>query len=188
MNLLNVCSQVTTPLIFCMVVDCTPYHDWGAMVSVQWLDSCIYWSLPLPAVRTSMSITVELREGRLITGDTVAPVPKVPPSVRSSPHMSASPVIHSQSGTPGGTPKLIASSQKPVTLLQTDYILRNRRIISMRRRAAGMKRLSMTIWINSLSSWTMVTLLQLPSLNWCGRPMFRLCYKILLTNPWNTTF
>ena len=188
MNLLNVCSQVTTPLIFCMVVDCTPYHDWGAMVSVQWLDSCIYWSLPLPAVRTSMSITVKLREGRLITGDTVAPVPKVPPSVRSSPHMAASPVIHSQSGTPGGTPKLIASNQKPVTLLQTDYILRNRRIISMHRRAAGMKRLSMTIWINSLSSWTVVTLLQLPSLNWCGRPMFRLCYKILLTNPWNTTF
>ena len=188
MNLLNVCSQVTTPLILCMVVDCTPYHNWGAMVTVQWLDSCIDWSLPLPEVHRSMSITVKLREGRLIIGDTVPPVPKVPPSVRSSPHMAASPVIHSQSGTPGGTPKLMARSQKPVTLLQTDNILKNRRIISMHRWAAGMKRLSMTIWINSSSSWAMVTLLQLPSLHWCGRPMFRLCCKILLTNPCNTTF
>ena len=184
MNLLNVWSQVTTQLILCMVVDCTPYYDWWAMVTVQWLDSCNYWSLPLPVVRTSMSITVKLREGRLITGDTVPPVP----FVRSSQHMAASPVIHSQSGTPGGTPKLIANSQKPVALLQTDNILRNRRIISMHRRAAGMKRLSMTIWINSLSSWAVVTLLQLPNLHWCGRPMFRLCSKILLTNPCNTTF
>ena len=135
------------------------------MVTVQWLDSCNYWSLPLPAVRTSMSITVKLREGRLITGDTVPPVPKVPPSVRSSPHMAASPVIYSPSGTPGGTPKLIASSQKPVALLQTYNILRNWGIISMHRRAAGMKRLSMTIWINSSSSWAVVTLLQLPSLH-----------------------
>ena len=188
MNLLNVWSQVTTPLILCIVVDCTPYHDSGAMVTFQWLDPYIYWSLPLPVVRTSMTITVKLCEGRLITGDTAPPVPKVPPSVRSSPHMAASPVIHIQSETPGGTPKLIASSLKPVALLQTDNILRNRRIISMHRRAAGIKRLSMTIWINSSSSWAVVTLLQLPSLHWCGQPMFRLCCKILLTNPCNTTF
>ena len=53
-------------------------------------------------------------EARLITEDTVPPVPRVSPSVRSSSHMAASPVIQSQSGTPGGMPRLVASSQKPV--------------------------------------------------------------------------
>ena len=101
-NLLNVCSQVTTPLMFCMVVDCTPYHDWGAMVTVQWLDACIYRSLPLPAVHTSTTITVKLHGARLIIEDTVPPVPGVPHSVCSSAHMAASPVIHSPSGTLAG--------------------------------------------------------------------------------------
>ena len=109
MNLLNVCSQVTTPLIFCMVVDCTPYHDWGAMVTVQWLDACIYRSLPLPAVHTSTTITVKLHGARLITEETVPLVPGVPHAVRSSAHKAASPVIHSPSGIPGGRPRLIAS-------------------------------------------------------------------------------
>ena len=74
------------------------------------------------------------------------------------------------------------------TLLQTDNLLRNRWTISMHRRAAGMKRLSMTIWINSSSPWAMVRLLQLPSLHWCGWPMSQLCRKSSLTNPCNTTF
>ena len=51
---------------------------------------------------------------RLSTEDIVPPVPEVSPPVRSSPHMAALPVIQSQSGTPGGTPIPIASSQKPV--------------------------------------------------------------------------
>ena len=92
----------------------TIQYAWGAMVTIQWLDACIYWSLPLPAVHTITTITVKLREARLVTKNTVPPVPKVPPSVRSSPHMAASPMIQSQSGTHGGTPRLIANSQKPV--------------------------------------------------------------------------
>ena len=90
----------------------TPYHDWGAMVTVHWLDACIYRSLPLPAAHTSMTTTVK-REARL-TEDTVPPLPEVPPFVHSSPHMAISSVTQSQSGTPGGTPRLIASSQKPL--------------------------------------------------------------------------
>ena len=63
--------------------------------------------LPLPVAHTSTIITVKRREARLVTEDTVPPVPAVPPS-------AASPVIQSQSETPGGTPRPIASSQKPV--------------------------------------------------------------------------
>ena len=84
------------------------------MVTVQWLDACIYWSLTLPAVHTSTTITVNLCEARLITADTVPPVPKFPPSVCSSPHIAVSPVIQSPSGTLGWTPRPIASSQQPV--------------------------------------------------------------------------
>ena len=95
MNLLKVCSQVPTPLILCMVVENTPYHDGEAMVTVEWLDVCIYRPLPLPAVHTSMTITVKRHEARVITEDTVPPVPEVRHSVRSSPHLAASLVIHS---------------------------------------------------------------------------------------------
>ena len=51
---------------------------------------------------------------RLVTEDTAPPVPEAPPSVRSPPHMVASSVIQSQSGTPNGMPRQIASTQKPV--------------------------------------------------------------------------
>ena len=64
----HVCCHVTTPLILCIVVDSTPYHDWGAMVTAQRLDTYIYWSL-LPAVHMSTTITVKRREVRLITKD-----------------------------------------------------------------------------------------------------------------------
>ena len=94
-----------------LTVDSTPYYDWGAMVTAHWLDACIYWSLPLPAAHTSMTTTVK-REARLITEDTVPPLSEVPPFLQSSPHMAISSVTQSQSGTPGRTPRLIASSQK----------------------------------------------------------------------------
>ena len=47
--------QFTSPTL----VDGTPYHDWGATVTVRGLDSCIYLSLSLPAAHTSM-ITISL--------------------------------------------------------------------------------------------------------------------------------
>ena len=53
----------------------------------------IYQSLPLPAVHTSMTITVKQGETRLITEDTATPVPEVQPSERSPTHTAASPVI-----------------------------------------------------------------------------------------------
>ena len=36
-----------------VMVDSTPYHDWGAMVTVHCLDACIYRSLLLPAAHTA---------------------------------------------------------------------------------------------------------------------------------------
>ena len=73
-------------------------------------------------------------------------------------------------------------------MFRTENLLRNRRIISTHRRAAWMKRLSMTIGINCLSSRAMFRLFQLPSLYWWCWPMSRLGRKSLLTNPCNTTF
>ena len=73
-------------------------------------------------------------------------------------------------------------------MLRTDNLLRNRQIMSMHRRAAGLKRLFMTIQINSLSSWAMVRLLPISNLDWCGWPMSRVHRQILLTNPCNTAF
>ena len=74
-----------------LMVDNTPYHDWGAMVTAHWLDACIYRSLPLPAAHTSMTTTVK-REARFITEDTVPPLSEVPPFVHPSPHMALSSV------------------------------------------------------------------------------------------------
>ena len=73
-----------------------------------------------------------------------------------------SPVISSQFGTPGGTPRQIASSLFTM-LVYNDNLLRNRRIISARR-GAEMKRLSLTIWINCLSSRAVVGLIRPPGL------------------------
>ena len=62
---------------------------WGAMVTVQHFDTCIYRSLPLLAVHTSWTITVKQREVRLIIEDTLPPVPEVSPSLCWSPHIAA---------------------------------------------------------------------------------------------------
>ena len=59
-------------------------------------------------------ITVKLCEVRLVTENTVPPMPEVPPSVHSPTHTAASLVIQSQSEIPGRTPRWIASSHKPV--------------------------------------------------------------------------
>ena len=130
------------------------------MVTLLGLDAPIYQSLPLPAACTSATITVKQHEARLATEDTVAPVPGVPLSVGSAPHMAASPVIQSQYGAHGRTFIPIASSQSLFTMLRTDKLLRNRRIISTHRRGAEMKPLSLTIRINCLFSRSVVRLLR----------------------------
>ena len=84
------------------------------MVTILGLDTRIYQSLPFPAAHTNTTITVKQRKVRLITEDTVPPVSEFRNSVHSPTHTAVSPVIQSQSGTPGGTTKPIASSQNPV--------------------------------------------------------------------------
>ena len=78
------------------------------------LDAHIYQFLPLPAAHTSTTITVEQRDARLITEDTVQRVPKFPPSVRSPWHSAVSPLILNLSRVHVGTPNPIASLQKPI--------------------------------------------------------------------------
>ena len=92
------------------IADSTPYHDWGAMVTIHWFNACIYRFLPLLAVHTNMTITVKHSEARPIMEDTVPPKAEVPPSDRSSQHMAASSVVQSQSGMP----RPIAGSQNPL--------------------------------------------------------------------------
>ena len=115
------------------MVDTTPYHDWGATVfTIRRLNAHIYLFLAFPR-RTRH--TVKQREARLITDDTVPPVPEVSPSVRSLTHTAASQRIQSQSGTPGGTPRLITGpgefpTQRPV-MRSFDgffYLLLNKRL------------------------------------------------------------
>ena len=166
-----------------LMVDCTPYYDWGAMVTAHWLDACIYRSLPLPAAHSTMTTTVK-REARLITEDTVPPLSEVPPFAHSSPHMAISSVTQSQSGTPGGTPRLIASSPEAFTMLWTDNLFRNRWIISTHKRAAGMERCQ---WLSRLT----VCLLRLWSdshfqastdvTNQCLSCIAKFCWRTLAT-------
>ena len=91
-------------------MDGTLCHDRGTTFTVCGLDARNYPCLPLSAAYTSMPITKKQHEARLINKDTVLPVPEVP----SSPHKAALSVIQSQSGTPGGMPRPIANSRKPV--------------------------------------------------------------------------
>ena len=81
-----------------------PVHSSGGWHPIPWQ------SLPLPAALTSTTITVEQHEARLITEDIRHSLTDDPLSVRTPPHTAS----QSQSGTPGGTPRLISSSQKPV--------------------------------------------------------------------------
>ena len=69
-------DQFTPPTM----VNGTPYHDSGAIVTICGLDAHIYRPLPLPESHTSAAITVKQSEARVITEDTVPVVPEVPPS------------------------------------------------------------------------------------------------------------
>ena len=121
------------------MVNGTPYHDWGTTVTTCGLDPRIY-HLPLSAAHASTTITVKQREAILIIEDTVPPVPGIPPFVGSPPHTVALLVIRGQSGTPDGMLRSLVGSL--LSMLRTDILLRNRRIIFTRRRRAEMKRLS----------------------------------------------
>ena len=133
-----------------------------------------------------MAITVKQCETRLISEDTVVPVPEVPLFVRSPAHTAASPVIQRHSWAPGGTPRPVASSQQPEGFLQCSELTTSTQIGgTTRRRGAEMKRLSLTIR-NQLSSRSVVRPLHPPRLRWCGRPVFRLRRKTLQMHPWDT--
>ena len=142
---------------------CVTRPQW---VNIRGLDACIYQSPPLPVEHRSMTISVKQCEAGLITEDRVPPVHEVPLSVHSPRHMVAMPMIQSQSGTLGGTPRPIA--RRLFTMFQTENLLQNWRIISTCRRGAEMKHVSLTIQINCLSSWAVVRLLWPPRLRWCG--------------------
>ena len=110
------------PIVVLAVEDSTQHHYFSPLLGewhpIPWLRGHGYrpWVgctnlsvyLPFPA-HTDTIISVKRREARLITEVTVPPVP-----VRSPTHTVASPVIQSQSGTPGGTPTQRGTSQKPV--------------------------------------------------------------------------
>ena len=149
-----------------------PPWGWGATVTVRERDARIYQSLPLPAAHTSTTNTMKQREARLTTEDTMPSVPEVPPSVHIPTPTAPSPVTKSQSVTPGGTPRPIASDQKPVTLFRTDNLLRNRR------QGAEMKRWSRIIRIGCLSFHAPPTF---------TRPLMscvaKVCWRVLATYP-----
>ena len=83
-------------------------------------------------------------------------------------YTATSPVIQNESETPGGTPTPTASSQKPVYNAPTWQHPSKSAVISTCRGATEMKRLSLIIRINCLSSRSVVRLLQHPYLHWCG--------------------
>ena len=85
-----------------------------------------------------------------------------PTSVHSRQLTAATPVIQAQSWSFGWTPRPIARTQKRV--YNADIVFPNREFIPTHRRITELKRLSLTIWINCLSSWTVVRLLRPPSL------------------------
>ena len=149
------------------------------MVTIHWIDACIYRSLPLLAVHTGTTITVKHSEARLIMEDSVPPEPEVSPSGRSSPHMAASSVVQSQSVMP----RPIASSRNPLPCSK----LTNRSEIGWSPCADEQLGCNDCQWPFRLTV-CLLRLLRPPSLWWCGRPMSRLHSTILLTNPCYTTF
>ena len=158
------------------MVDGTSYHARGAMVTVRWLDARIYLSHTLPALHASKTITVKQHEAKLITEDTVPPVPEVLPSVRSPPHAAASPVIQSQSGTPDGTPR-------PKACLQCSEIGG-----SFPHKTRSQYETPFPIHSDQLSVFSGCSqIFWPPHLHRCGQPAYRFHCKIVLMHLFHTS-
>ena len=95
------------------MVDCTPYHDWRATISIIRLDAGINQPLPLPMAHRDPTVTVVKGEPGLITEDTVTPLSEVPHSVPPPPLTAASSVLQSEPRTSGWTLRPISGGQKP---------------------------------------------------------------------------
>ena len=101
-------DQLTPP----PMVDCTPYHDWRATISIIRLDAGINQPLPLPTAHPDPTVTVVLGEPGLITEDSVSIV-WGPTLCAPRPLMAASPVLESEPRTFGCTPRSISGGQNP---------------------------------------------------------------------------
>ena len=102
-------DQLTPP----PMVDCTPYHDWRATISIIRLDAGINQPLPLPTAQPDPTVTVVWETTGHITEDTVSPLSEVLHSVHPLPLRAASPVLQSEPRTSGWTPRPISGGQKP---------------------------------------------------------------------------
>ena len=71
-------------------------------------------------------------------------------------------------------------------MVQTDIRLPNWRIICIRRRGAEMKQIGLIIWSSWRFSRGVESFIEPRCFLWCGRPVSRLCHKILLMHLWDT--
>ena len=133
--------------------------------SVGWMHACISLSPWLWRTQTWPS-----HEARLISEDTVPPVPEAPTSVRPSTHTAASPVIRSQPGTPGGTARPIVSSQKPV-YNAPNWQSPPKSADLPHTQTRSRETIVPDIWVNCLSSKAVAKFLWHPCLCWCDRPV-----------------
>ena len=147
----------------------------GLMHASVSLFPCLRLTQARPSLWNSMKRDLPLKTH---CEDIVPPVTEVPYSARFPSHTAASPVIKSQSETPGGSHSPIASSQKPVYNAPDWQLPQNAKIISLRSWGAEIKRLSRTIPTNCLSSQVVVRLLRPLHLCWWGQSIHRFHRKI----------
>ena len=93
------------------MVDCTPYHDWRATISIIRLDASINQPLPSPTPHPNPTVTVVKGEPGLITEDAVSPLSGVPHFVPPPPLTAASPGLQSEPRTSGWNPRPISGDQ-----------------------------------------------------------------------------
>ena len=132
-----------------MDVDCIPYHDWRATISVIRLDASINQPLPLPTAHQDPTVTVvwENRDSSLkiqylycLRSQTLCFLP----------HSRRRRLCSRVSlGHAAGRGDQYPAARSHFRMVRTDIHLPNRRTICIRWRGAEMKRFVLTIW----SSW-----------------------------------
>ena len=168
------------------MVDCTPYHDWRAPISIIRLDAGINHPLPLPR-RTRTWPSMWYKENR----DSSLKIQCLH-RLRSHtlcllPHSRRRRLCSKVSlGHLAGRRDQYPAARSRFQMVRTDIRLPNRRIICLRRRGAEMKRFALTIRSSWRSSRGVEIFIRPPRFLWCGRPVSRLHRKILLMHPWDT--
>ena len=167
------------------MVDCTPYHDWRATISLRWTQASISLSPCIRRTRTRPSLWCrENRDSSLkiqclhcLRSHTLCLLPHSQWR-RLCSKVSLGHVARRRDQYP--------MARRRLRMVLTDIHLPNRRIICIRRRGAEMKWFVLTIQSSWRSSRGVEIFIEPPHILWCGRPVSRLRHKTLLMHPWDT--